>query len=179
MLETVLETERLRLTNWLPEHLPDLVRLHGYPEVTRYFSEHGRPETEDQARTRLKHWADLFKTRRLGKLRVTDKETGTFLGRAGYGVYGSTAMPEIGYAFLPANWGKGYATEAATGLRDWYFRETDGAEFVGFAHIGNHASIQVLKKIGMIPTHVAAIDTGIACQFLTYHRNDWETRKDG
>ena len=31
--ETVLETERLRLTNWLPEHLDDLVRLHGDPEV--------------------------------------------------------------------------------------------------------------------------------------------------
>lgn len=175
-VETVLETERLRLTNWGPEHFDDLMALHGQPEVTRFFSPNG--ETEDRARAaeRLAEWATLFATRRLGKLRMTDKATGAFIGRAGFGVHGPEATPEIGYALIPAHWRKGYAFEAAAGLRDWFFRETDGDHFIGFAARDNLASCRVLEKIGMTPTHTETIANGLECQFYIYRRADWNDR---
>ena len=171
--ETVLETKRLRLTNWAPEHVDDLMLLHGDPRVTRFFSPEGKAEDRARAEERLAHWAELFSTRRLGKLRVTDRESGAFLGRAGYGVHGADATPEIGYAFLPDHWGKGYAFEAASALRDWYFRETDGGHFIGFADSDHAASLHILKKIGMTPTHTETIENGMLCQFLIYRREDW------
>ena len=44
-----------------------------------------------------------------------------FIVRAGFGIYPSTGEPEIGFALFEAYQGAGYATEAAAGLRDWFF----------------------------------------------------------
>lgn len=172
-LETVLETERLRLTNWVPEHIDDLYRLHGDPEVSRYLSVSGAPETRAQGEARLKLWADNFATHRMGKLRVTRKTDGAFVGRAGFGIYPPTGEPELGYALLREHWGQGYAKEAAAGLRDWIFRETAWDHFIGFADVRNAASIHVLQAIGMRPTFVRTEADGMVCQFHIFTRDDW------
>lgn len=169
--ETVLETRRLRLTNWLPEQIDDLMRLHGDPEVTRYLHADGRVETRTDAKRRLALWTRLFAEQRLGKLRVERKTGGEFVGRAGFGVHPPTGEPEIGFAMLRENWGNGYATEAAAGLRDWLFAETGWDHFIGFADTRNAASIAVLKRIGMTPTRVEDF-AGMSCQFLIYRRED-------
>ena len=170
-LETVLETERLRLTNWLPEHIDDLVRLHGDPQVARYVT--GSPETRQQGEARLSLWADDFHAHRMGKLRLTRKADGAFLGRAGFGIYPPTGEPELGYALLWENWGKGYDKEAAAGLRDWIFRETVWDHFIGFADIGNTASVHILQAIGMRPTEIVTEPDGTAAQFHIFTREDW------
>jgi len=170
--ETVLETERLRLTNWLPEHIDDLVRLHGDPEVSRYLTADGAPETRQRAEERLALWADNFREHRMGKLRMTRRSDGAFVGRAGFGIYPRTGEPEIGYALLRENWGKGYATEAAAGLRDWFFEQTERDHFIGFADARNAASIRILQAIGMRPTVVRA-HAGVDCQFHLFTREDW------
>jgi RimJ/RimL family protein N-acetyltransferase len=171
--EIVLETERLRLTNWLPHHIDDLMALHGDPEVSRYLSVDGRPDSRAQAEARLKLWADNFATHRMGKLRITRRSDGAFVGRAGFGIYPPTGEPELGYALLRQNWGKGYAKEAAAGLRDWIFRETDRSHFIGFADIRNTASIHVLQSIGMRPTVARKEPDGLECQFHVFTRDDW------
>jgi len=167
--ETVLETERLRLTNWQPEHLPELVRLHGDPEIARYFTAEGLPWSEERCRLRLERWASEFRDHRMGKLRVIRKEDGALLGRAGFGIHEPTGEPEIGYALFREHWGKGYATEAAAGLRDWIFRETPHDHFIGFAHEDNAASLAVLARIGMEPTRRQVI-FDMPCQFFIYNR---------
>ncbi len=173
MPETVLETERLRLTNWLPTHIGDLLALHGDPEVSRYLSADGQPEDLAQAEERLTLWARNFAEHRMGKLRATDKRTGEFVGRAGFGIYPPTGEPEIGYALLREHWGKGYAVEAASGLRDWIFRETDWDHFIGFADVRNAASLAVLERIGMTRTHTANAPDGLAHHHHVFRRSDW------
>ena len=171
---TVLETERLRLTNWIPDHINDLVTLHVDPLVARYLTVAGEPETPAQAKVRLEHWAELFDRHRMGKLRVTRKGDDSFVGRAGFGIYPPTDEPEIGYALLRSEWGKGYAHEAAAGLRDWYFRETDRDHFIGYADVRNEKSLRTLRSIGMIPTHVENESRGgLKCQFHIFRRSDW------
>ena len=164
------ETERLVLSGWRMDQLDDLVALHGNPNVSRYLTLSGAPWTLEQAEAALRGWIDLFETRQLGKLRLTRKSDGKFIGRAGYGIYPRTGEPEIGYALFEEHHGAGYATEAASGLRDWIFRETDAPHFIGFADTRNAPSLAILKKIGMEETHVEVEPNGLTCQFHIYRR---------
>ena len=168
----LIETERLVLSGWRAEDLPDLMRLQGDPVVARYSSV-GRPWTEADAKAALAHWMELFATRRLGKLRVRRKADGVLVGRAGFGLYEPTGEAEIGYALYPEFWGNGYAFEAAAGLRDWIFRETDASHFIGLADVHNRASLRILTGIGMTKTHVAPYGrTHELFQFHVHRRGD-------
>lgn len=164
------ETDRLVLSGWRMDQVDDLLALHGTPEIARYLTLSGDIWSREQAETALRGWIELFKTRQLGKLRLTRKSDGAFIGRAGYGIYAPTGEPEIGYALFKEHQGKGYATEAATGLRDWYFRETQGSHFIGFADTRNAPSLAVLRKIGMEPTRIETEPGGLTCQFHILRR---------
>ncbi len=164
------ETERLVLSGWHMDQLDDLVALHGNPNVSRYLTASGAPWTRDQAKQALTHWIDLFESRQLGKLRLTRKSDGTFIGRAGFGIYAPTSEPEIGYALFEDFHGSGYAKEAAAGLRDWFFAQNKGEHFIGFADTRNAASLAILGKIGMEKTHIETEPGGLTCQFHIYRR---------
>jgi RimJ/RimL family protein N-acetyltransferase len=166
----LIETDRLVMSGWRMDQLDDLVRLHGNPNVSRYLSLDGLPWTHAKARTALEGWIGLFETRKLGKLRLTRKSDGAFMGRAGYGIYPPTGEPEIGYALFEEHHGQGYATEAASALRDWIFRDTDAPHFIGFADTRNAPSLAVLGKIGMVRTRVETEPNGLLCQFHIYER---------
>jgi ribosomal-protein-alanine N-acetyltransferase len=159
------ETERLVLSGWRREQLPDLVRLHGNPVVAKYLRHHGQPWSIEEMEQALDHWIELFETRRMGKLRVTRKADGVLVGRCGYSIYEPTGEPELGYSLYPEFWGQGYAFEAASGQRDWIFRETAARHFIGMADVRNAASLKVLERIGMTRTEVAPSDEGMLVQF--------------
>ena len=167
---TLLETERLVLSGWTMDQVDDLVRLHGTYNVARYLTSHGQVWTREQAEAAVSHWIELFETRRLGKMRLTRKSDGAFIGRAGYGIYPPTGEPELGFALFEQYHGQGYATEAATALRDWIFRETDASHFIGMADTRNAPSLAVLGKIGMVRTHVETEPDGLGVQFHIYQR---------
>lgn len=167
----LLETERLVLSGWRADQVGDLIRLHGDPEIARYLSHDGHVWTPAECAQRLSVWVDNFATHRMGKLRITRKSDGAFIGRAGFGLFPPQGEPEIGYALLRDYRGMGYATEAAAALRDWIFTETDWAYFIGFADTRNAASLAVLDRIGMVRTHVATVD-GISAQFHVLRKAD-------
>ena len=167
---TLLETDRLVLSGWRIDQVDDLVRLHGTHNVARYLNADGQPWTRAQAEAAVGHWIELFETRRLGKMRLTRKSDGAFIGRAGYGIYPPTGEPELGFALFEQHHGQGYATEAATALRDWIFGETDASYFIGMADTRNAPSLAVLGKIGMVPTRVETEPTGLSYQFHIYER---------
>jgi ribosomal-protein-alanine N-acetyltransferase len=167
---TLLETERLVLSGWRMDQVDDLVRLHGTHNVARYLTSHGRPWTQAEAEAAVAHWIELFETRKLGKMRLTRKSDGRFIGRAGYGIYAPTGEPELGFALFEEHHGRGYATEAATALRDWIFRETDAPQFIGMADTRNGPSLAVLGKIGLVRTHVETEPNGLSVQFHVYKR---------
>ncbi len=163
------ETERLVLSGWRREQVPDLVRLHGNPVVAKYLRGHGQPWSMEEMESSLDEWIALFETRRLGKMRVRRKSDGVLVGRCGYGIYAPTGEPEIGYSLYPEFWGNGYAFEAASGMRDWIFRETGEPHFIGMADVRNTASLKVLERIGMTKTEVLPSD-GVQVQFHVMRR---------
>jgi len=167
----LIETERLLMTGWRADEIDDLVRLHGDAEIARYLSAEGLPWNRDQARQSLGQWIELFSSRRLGKLRLTRKADGVLVGRAGFGIFPPTGEAEIGYALFREFWGQGYALEAASALRDWFFATGAGDHFIGFADVRNAPSLKILRSIGMTETHRAVVN-GMDCQFHVLRRQD-------
>lgn len=56
---------------------------------------------------------------------------------------------EIGWTMLPAEWGKGYATEAARGMLGYTFNVLAAHRLTAFCHVDNLASVRVMEKLGM------------------------------
>ncbi len=172
----LLETERLKLYGWRRDQLDDLVRLHGDPDTARYLNDKGEPWTREECETALEHWIALFESRRLGKMRLIRKSDGVLVGRCGFGVYGTDDVPEIGFSLYPEFRGQGYATEAASALRDWIFAETEWDHFLGMADTRNAPSLAALGRIGMRKTHVEPATRGLSRQFLIFTRDMLDAR---
>ncbi|MCZ4271339.1 GNAT family N-acetyltransferase [Maritalea porphyrae] len=167
--QLILQSERLAFSTWSPSQIGDVIALHRDLAVTQHLS--GRIEDEADAKRRMGVWADEFEKYGWCKFRVMRKSDGAFIGRAGFGL--EEGEPEIGYAISHAEWGKGYAQEAAFALRDWIFRATDHQSFIGYAFTQNLASVHILKKIGMQFTHTDVDDSGKELSFHKLTKEQW------
>jgi RimJ/RimL family protein N-acetyltransferase len=58
------------------------------------------------------------------------------------------SAPDIGFSFLRPFWGKGYATEAATALLDYFDKERGVKEVFGFCNPANEESKKMLQRLG-------------------------------
>jgi RimJ/RimL family protein N-acetyltransferase len=59
------------------------------------------------------------------------------------------AAAELGYDFRSDYWNNGYATEAATAVRDYAFNTLQLPSLISLIRVGNLASKRVAEKIGM------------------------------
>lgn len=142
---TVLETERLQVTTWLPEDTDDLHSLHSDP-VTMRWVRGGRPETREETEALLANYLAEQEKRGWTKWRVEDPN-GALVGRAGFGPHDDGRARELGYTIRRDMWGRGLATEVAAGLVRWH-RSHDDAELWAYAAVENVASCRVLEKVG-------------------------------
>ncbi len=80
---------------------------------------------------------------------VSLKETGESMGICGLIKRETLEDVDIGYAFLPKFWSKGYAVELALAVKE-FARDVVGLKrIVGITNPDNLGSIRVLEKIGM------------------------------
>ncbi len=150
-LPFVLHTDRLILRDYA---LDDLEAVHGFrsdPLVARYWT--GRPDTlEDTQKflTRVRESASQ-QPRTQYRLAVALRETEMVIG--GCSLYGMTdaVLREggIGYYLNRLFWGRGYATEIASGLLRFGFEQLNLHRIHGDCAPENAASTQVMRKIGM------------------------------
>jgi len=57
---------------------------------------------------------------------------------------------ELGYAFLPGHWGKGYASEAARAVLTWAFTKLHVHKVIAIINAENTRSVALARKVGMI-----------------------------
>ncbi len=80
---------------------------------------------------------------------VSRKEDGVPIGMCGLIKRDTLPDTDIGYAYLPAYWGQGYAWEAASAAMA-FGRDVIGLpRLLGIVSPGNTASSELLKKLGM------------------------------
>lgn len=84
----------------------------------------------------------------LGRYLVEDIESGELIGAAKLDKVGTEI--EIGYRILEEQWGKGVATEIATGLIKFIKTALQTQSIIAYVNVNNAASIRVLEKSGMV-----------------------------
>jgi RimJ/RimL family protein N-acetyltransferase len=134
----------------------------------------GGARTREQARTSLEWMIETFERQGFGHFGVERKEDGALVGRSGLNVWdpsdwsitrldeadGPTEI-EIAYLFGKDYWGHGYATEAATAVRDWAFGELGFDRLIALIYPDNARSIGVARKLGMEPEGDANFGAGL------------------
>jgi RimJ/RimL family protein N-acetyltransferase len=155
-----IETERLVLRRPRLSDAKALQAAYGDPEVMQYI---GEGETLDLPRTRasLEQALARWKADGFGLFVLERKEDGLVLGRSGFLVWdpdewqtgtlkelGDHGVVELGWLLAREHWGQGYATEAATALRNYAFKELRLERLIHLIAYGNEASVKVAQAIG-------------------------------
>jgi RimJ/RimL family protein N-acetyltransferase len=139
---------RLVFRTWGEEDLPLAYELFSDPRVSALV---GGPFEFDQIRERLA--AEIATERTHGfQYWPVFSRSGEHLGCCGLKPR-APGMPELGFYFRYAAWGRGYATEAAAAVIAHAFGELRiDALFAGHHH-ENHGSRHALAKLGFRYTH--------------------------
>ena len=144
MTVPTLHTERLRLGPIGLEHFE--------PIATFYKSERSRhvggPITREQAWRSLASEAGHWALRGYGRFAVELRDTGTMVGLVGPWYPEAWPEPELGWDLMNGHEGKGYATEAALGARDWCYSTLGWTTAISMIAVDNAGSANVAKRVG-------------------------------
>ena len=148
---TRLETPRLVIRNWQDRDRDLFFRINSDERVMRFFP-FRRSRAEADAFLALLR--EDNEERGYGFCALELKESGAAIGFAG--LHPTGAIPprpggavEIGWRLAPEHWGKGFVTEAGEAWLRFGFETLRLDEIVSFAVHDNHASIAVMKRLGM------------------------------
>lgn len=153
----ILETERLTLRHLSPDDAPFILELLNDPAFLRNIGDKG-VRTKDDARRYIETGPrESYARFGFGLLRVEITKTGEPIGMCGLLQRASLADPDIGFAFLPRFWSRGYAVESAAAVLR-HARETLGiGRVVAIVLPDNRGSIRVLEKIGLRFEHLTKV----------------------
>ncbi len=145
-----LETPRLILRGWQPGDEAPFAALTADKEVMEYFP---ATLTPAETTTMIIRLGDHIALHGYGFFAVERKDNGEFIGFTGLSnpKFESYFTPcvEIGWRLSKANWGQGFATEAALACLDFGFNKLGLEEIWSFTSVHNTRSENVMKKIGM------------------------------
>lgn len=167
--DPLITTERLVLAPFTADDAPFIVALLTDPDWLRYIGDRG-VRTEEEARGYLAAGPlASYAAHGFGLYRVARRDTGVPIGMCGLLRRETLPDVDLGFAFLPAYRGQGYAREAAAATLA-YARGTLGlARILAIVSPENAASIRVLEALGMGREGVVRLQAGgdALCLFST------------
>jgi RimJ/RimL family protein N-acetyltransferase len=170
-----LRTARLFLRRMRDGDLAGLLRMNADERVMATMGG-TRPaaETESYFHEQLVHWQQHG----FGWWMVLDAATGELAGRGGLRrvEVGGAIEVEVGYAFLPQFWGRGFATELAHESVRVGFAELELPDLVSFTLTTNRASRRVMEKAGF-QYERDVIYKGFASVLYRQTRRMWEAKQ--
>lgn len=142
-------TEHFVLTKMTAADGDKYYRLSNNDKVMKYVT--GYSLTREESDKMLAEFlAEYGMDTYLGRYIVENRHSGELVGAAKLDRIG-TAI-EIGYRVMEEFWGRGVATEIATGLIRFSKNVLHAADVIAFVNVNNAASIRVLEKAGMTNT---------------------------
>jgi RimJ/RimL family protein N-acetyltransferase len=146
-MEITLETPRLRLRRFRGSDLDAYAEMSADAEVMKYIGTgvtFNRNEAWRSIASMLGHWQLLG----YGMWAVERKDSGAFVGRAGFLDPPGWPGFEVGWVLGRAHWGHGFATEAARAALDYAFDVLKRERVISLIREGNERSIRVAEKLG-------------------------------
>ncbi|VEP15725.1 putative acetyltransferase [Hyella patelloides LEGE 07179] len=146
----IAETSRLILRHFTPNDVDALIPILGEPEVMRYSID--GVKTRFQITHFLDRVLDYYWQYNFSLYAVIEKDTKQLIGFCGLLPWKFEAKIEIeiAYRLATAYWGKGFATEAATAVRDHAWQKLGIKNLFCIIAPENRRSIRVAQKLGMI-----------------------------
>ena len=145
----ILETSRLTITPLTLADAAFIVELVNDPDWIRFIGDkHVHTLADAEAYLRNGPLA-MYERHGFGLFRVDRRSDGSAVGMCGLIRRDGLDDVDIGFAFLAAARGQGFASEAAAAVMDYGFRELGLTRIVAITDLDNHASSRVLEKLGM------------------------------
>lgn len=145
----VLETERLVLRRFSSANSEFILELLNQPSFLRYIGDKAVRNTVDAINYIQTGPVASYEQFGFGLYLVELKDTAEPIGMCGLLKRDSLLDVDVGFAFLPAYWSRGYAFEAAAAVMN-YGREVLGLRrIVAITSLDNEASMRLLEKLGL------------------------------
>jgi RimJ/RimL family protein N-acetyltransferase len=157
----VIETERLLLGPPEEGDVDAVYRFVVDPEVMRWIGDFGRTGTYADAVDRVERYRRARELDGCGHFMVVPKRSREPIGRVGILVWdprswvpgtrrelGDAAELELGWTLESSAWGHGFATEAASAIADWAFRELQPSRLISLINPDNARSLRVAQNLG-------------------------------
>ncbi|HEV7517915.1 MAG TPA: GNAT family N-acetyltransferase [Thermoanaerobaculia bacterium] len=144
----VLRTDRLSLRRLSVDDAELIFRLLNEPSYLKYIGDKGVRTIADARSYILSGPVTSYEKFGFGLWLVETQESGVAMGMCGLLKRDGLEDVDLGYAFLPEFWSRGYALESASAVLN-YARETLGLErVVAITNVDNESSIRLLEKLG-------------------------------
>lgn len=144
----IFQTERLVVRSYTEADGEHFFALNGNEEVVRYIRPVSDREQSDTFLARV--LADADAQPLYGRWAVEDKVLGDYIGTFAVIPVEGTERMQLGFALLPQNWGKGYATELTSAGLNYIFSHTPINVIYAYAEKPNVNSQKVLRKCGFV-----------------------------
>ena len=146
---TVIETDRLVLRRLSTDDAEFINELLNQPSFLRYIGDKEVRNNADAVRYIQTGPIASYERFGFGLYLVELKETGASIGICGLLKRDSLPDVDVGFAFLPSYWSRGYAFESASAVMT-YGREVLGLRrIVAITSPDNDSSIRLLERIGL------------------------------
>jgi RimJ/RimL family protein N-acetyltransferase len=144
------ETTRLRVRSFTHIDIKEFVAYRADPEVARYQSWSGYTTKDGQELVDSMQDAEPGIPGEWYQLALEDRSDGVLVGDLAIHVDADEPQEaEVGFTLAPAHQGKGYGTEALTGLLDWAFPTFGLHRVIAVTDVLNAPAAGLLERVGM------------------------------
>ncbi|MCC7117717.1 MAG: GNAT family N-acetyltransferase [Anaerolineales bacterium] len=149
-MQNPIETERLLIRPFTPFDALFILELLNEPSFIQNIGDRHVRTLEDAENYLLNGPIASYAKNGFGLCLATLKETGEALGMCGLIKRETLEDVDLGYAFLPRFWSKGYANESAAALLNYGWNVVKLKRIVAITDPANAPSNRVLEKLGFV-----------------------------
>jgi RimJ/RimL family protein N-acetyltransferase len=157
---TVLDTQRLSLRELTPDDAQFILKLLNEPSFLRYIGDNKVRNLEDARNYISNGPVASYERNGFGLYLVELKKPHTPIGICGFLKREELPEPDIGFAFLPEFWSKGFAFEAAAALLQDGRERLELQRILAITSLDNDASIKLLQRLGFSFDRVITLTAG-------------------
>jgi RimJ/RimL family protein N-acetyltransferase len=144
-----IQTERLVLSELTPDDAGFILELLNEPSFIDNIGDRGVRDLDSAVRYILDGPTQSHARHGYGLLRVNLRDGGEAIGMCGLLKRDTLPDPDLGYAFLPRHWSRGYAVESASAVLQHARDALTLPRVLAITDPDNQSSIKVLERLGL------------------------------